>query len=172
MCVGHFYIINDEKAVRHITQSFKENSITSTSTINEEPEKNDRSYICFEDLYPLENEYSERIEIESIDKQLKKFFSLPQNTTVIMPFDLKPYLQKCIELYNKCPKPKYESLTNIQQINLGNIKLQRSDYILHPKTVKDICDKMGIEFKCQTIGVLLTELLDKFFNSARITFKK
>jgi len=31
---------------------------------------------------------------------------------------------------------------------------------------------MGIEFKCQTIGVLLTELLDKFFNSARITFKK
>jgi hypothetical protein len=49
--------------------------------------------------------------------------------------------------------------------------LQRSDYILHPRKVKDICDQMGIEFKCQTIGVLLTELLDNVFNSARITCK-
>jgi hypothetical protein len=31
--------------------------------------------------------------------------------------------------------------------------------------------KFGIELKNQTIGILLTELLDKLFNSARITFK-
>jgi len=59
--VGHFYIINDKDAVRHISQTFKENNAITTSILNETQNKTEYKYIEFDDLFKYNYEFNDDI---------------------------------------------------------------------------------------------------------------
>ncbi len=76
--VGHFYIINDKDAVRHISQTFKENNAITTSILNESQNKTEYKYIEFDDLFKYNYEFNDDIyndddltinEIEELERQ-------------------------------------------------------------------------------------------------------
>jgi 5-methylcytosine-specific restriction endonuclease McrA len=192
MCVGHFYLINDEKAVRHISQSFKDNTITTTTLIKEEEKEKSHNYIHWADIFQDESRMCpgrptfeptasvvKALPFDSIfskdgkEEEFEVLHKLPSNTIVLMPFDLTDYLKEYIRIFNIYPKPKFQSLACIQQITLKNhVILQSTDYLLSPDEVKEICTKTNIPYKNQTIGVLLTALLEKFYSSSRVSFTK
>jgi hypothetical protein len=199
--VGHFYIINDKDAVRHISQTFKENNSLTTSILNE-TESSNYKYIEFKDLFQYDYEFRnagalgnddiydddaltikeieelEREETQEIkrdyENEFKTIKELEKNIVIIYhQGNLNVELKKYIEIYGVCPKVKYESLSNVKQIILPNsIILTTTDGMIATTTVKDICLNQNLEFKNQSIGSLLSELLGKHFNTSRIKFTK
>ena len=172
--VGHFYIINDKDAVRHISQTFKENNAITTSLLNESQNKTEYKYIEFDDLFKYNYEFNDDIyddddltikEIEELERQetqelkrdyeneFKTLKELEKNNVIIYhQGNLNIELKKYIEIFGVCPKVKYESLSNVKQIILpNNIILTTTDGIIATGTVKDICQKQDLEFKNQSI---------------------
>ncbi len=131
-----------------------------------------------DDLTINEIEELERQETQELkrdyENEFKTLKELEKNDVIIYhQGNLNIELKKYIEIFGVCPKVKYESLSNVKQIILPyNIILTTTDGIISTTTVKDICQKQDLEFKNQSIGTLLTELLDKHFNIPRIKFSK
>ena len=73
------------------------------------------------------------------------------------------------------PKVKYSSLSIVSQITINENKKNiilvnpgnQTNQQMTPETTKEICDKTGIVFTNQSIGILLVDLQKQFFKPVR-----
>jgi hypothetical protein len=157
MFLNHFYLINDEDTVRHISQSFKENSVFHSNLQKNDDEEEDN--IQFYENLPID-----------------EVLNLPQNSTVIYEKpNVNDEFKNYVQLTNDAkPKLKYGNLSSIHSFTIPNkIVVSISGGFgdgLKWQTIQSICKENGIKFTNQSIGNLLLELKSKYFTEERKSF--
>ncbi len=156
MFFNHFYLINDEETVRHLSQCFKESCVIKMDM--EQNITKPKEIIFYKDL--------------SVEEALK----LPEGSVVIFEkFHLNEEYGQYIHLTNDVkPKLTYGTLTLIHKIITKNgVTLTISGCLgegMSWESIKSICEKNGLVFKNQSFGNLLLELKEKFEEVPRISF--
>jgi len=157
MAMGHFYIITDEKIVRHLSQSHKNGICFAVTDTNKEI-KEEESQLFF-------------------NLSLQECKNLPPNSINILEekhLDLDAYLYECIE-EKMLVDVKYRSISIPSQItlNLGKdhkVKIVVAESRLNHLTTQHaqiVCQKLGLPFKNQSIGTLLMEIQKQFYAPKR-----
>ena len=188
---GHFYIM--DKNLTNISQHFKENNVIVSSILKEEEEKKEVQYVNYRDIIKNVINDENAIEEEDVDGyfingkyypkfvrdykyEFETFSNLPNNTIVLFQQgNLNNELVEYVKLYNDCPDVKYESKSNCKSIKLKNgVTLSVTDCIVDNSYVMNICKKENINYKNQTIGTLLNDLMNKYFDtqSGRLRLSK
>ncbi len=156
MFFNHFYLINDEETVRHLSQCFKESSVIKMDM--EQKDTKPKEIIFYKDL--------------SVEEALE----LDEGSVVIFEkFHLNEEYRQYIDLTNDVkPKLTYGTLTSIHKIITKNgVTLSISGCLgegMSWESIKSICEKNGLVFKNQSFGNLLLELKQKFEEVPRISF--
>jgi hypothetical protein len=106
MAMGHFYLINDEKAVRHISQSFKDNNMITSSIIESDEKRKENVYILAEELFHQLWDGSD--EERNYEKEFELLNKLESNSIVLYRFSsLNNELKEYVKIYNDLPKMKF-----------------------------------------------------------------
>jgi len=157
MAMGHFYILTDEKVVRHLSQSYKEGN-------------------CSVRIEPTEAKPTEPLNVY-YDLTLDECLKLPPNSMNILEKEssnIEAMMKECLER-KIVPKVKYQCLSVMKeiQLDLGKKHTVRivigegRKYHLSTKNAKKVCDVIGFPFENQSIGTLLVQIENNYFKPAR-----
>jgi hypothetical protein len=148
---NHFYLINDKHTLKSIGSSLKyvKNVFLKSSLLDGEKEK------------PEEKEY---IELNNFDDALKL-----KNSNIILPEDnLEKYFIQYIKEKKEIPKVKIRDNEKIIKMELKDLTIMtRTNKNLSCEHVKKICEKASIPFSNQSIGALLSQIREKFYQPIR-----
>jgi hypothetical protein len=160
MFLNHFYLINDEKTVAHISQKFKQNTTFTTQLqIDKQADK------------PEDKQFYNELSV-------KECLKLPPNSVVLFKtFNLNEIYKEYVEITGDAkPKLKYGSITGIHEIDIPNgISLQVSKSYgdnIEWSVIHDICKANDILANNQSLGELIIQFKDKFFKTSRKQFTK
>ena len=159
MFLTHFYLINDQTTVSHITNKFKQNFHFTTTITTEKHEKEE------------DKQFYKEIEVPDCLKLN------PNSVVIFNTTNLNEQFKQYIELTGDAkPKLKYGSITGISEIHLPN-KISLVTSKCHGEgidfnDIHTICKENDIVPKNQSLGELLLQLKDKFFKSPRKLFTK
>ena len=162
MFLNHFYLIDDDSTVRHISQCFKESTSCSTSLQVKKDETDKKKDVKF---------YS--------NLTVKEGLQLSPNSTIIYDdcTNLNEHFKEYVTIANDAkPVLKYSSLSSISKFVSANgiifvISGCRAEGIQW-QLIKQICDNNNIEFNNQSFGNLLLQLKNKFNQKTRISFSE
>ena len=167
---GHFYLI--KSSITSITATFRDNNNLTNCNVSNDDEKENKNinYINYDDISQTEqnnDDEDQKRKQEKLKNIFEKIKQLEPNTVVLVKQgNINDLLKVYVSIYNKCPNVKYESKTNVKTICLNNnIKITTTETLLDNKIIQNICKKEELTFNNQSIGTLLIELMDKFYNS-------
>jgi hypothetical protein len=161
MFCSHFYLVSDEPTVRSISACFRENNTFHTDMKIDEGNKNEDKALEFYANLPVE-----------------ECLNLPKNSYVIFEkSNLNEEFVEYVRITNDAmPHIKYGNLTGIRSIQIpNNITLATSGCFgegLKWEDIRSICSKCDIHYRNQSLGNLLIQIKDKFYETTRVQFTK
>ena len=90
----------------------------------------------------------------------------PNTSVLVKQGNLNDMLKSYVKTFNSCPKVKYESKTNVKTIVIDKkqkIQITTTETIVSNKLIQNICENEEIEYKNQSLGTLLNDLVMKFY---------
>ena len=176
MFMNHFYIINDEATVRHLTQSAKEGLCISGFSVREEVETTPKVFnyyynLSLKEVMKLgEND----IVFYGCNEEADTRGPRKQYYEQIQPEILTDILKEYIRKTNDIPKIKMETRDRIKSLILKNgakLVLEASLMDRIPVTdLMDLCKKNSIPFTNQSFSTFILQLKNQFSNQKRISF--
>ena len=176
MFMNHFYIINDEATVRHLTQSAKEGLCISGFSVREEVETTPKVFnyhynLSLKEVLKLgEND----IVFYGCHEEADTRGPRQQYYEQIQPEILTDMLKEYVKKTNDIPKIKMETRDRIKSLTLRNgTKLVLEATLMDRIPVTDLmvlCEKNQILFTNQSFSTFILQLKDKFSNHKRMTF--
>ena len=169
MFMGHFYGINDTETILSLTRASQAGTITVSSLSNEkEVEKKKYNFM---NVLDLETNEDGKPSMETILK-------VEPNTIVIFDkTNLNDEFEEYFRLTNDIPQLKFSSITCVSEIYLKHKKIKlvvsasRTEGI-DWRDIQEICLQNNMEFKNQSFGSLILELMNSFYKTKRIPFSK
>lgn len=184
MLLNHFYLITGD-ALKSISEIEKNNNTYKTDiSIEDEKETENITFISANDFYneDEDNELDDEDDDEPILEckcfyEIEKILNLPSNSCVIFEeTNLNKVFNEIVKLTNDIPKVKFNSYSTISEIVLENKNklVINGSYSegLEWKTIYNICEKQNIPFTNQSLGTLLNQLKNKYYNNTRVRFTK
>ena len=174
MFMGHFYGISDTETILSITRASQSNSITTSnmSVVKDEEQKAKNTFVSACDLkFECDESNFNQCRMEAVLK-------VEPNTIVIFDqTNLNEEFDEYFRLTNDIPALKFSSITCVSEIYLKHKKIKlvvsasRTEGI-DWREIQEICLKQNIEFKNQSFGSLILELMNSFYRTKRIPFSK
>ena len=178
MIMNHFYIINDEETVRHITQCAKDGVCVSGFASHKEVEVTSKVY-----KYHWNLTLNEIIEYK-LDENDIVFFGanedvdergpINQYYSSIRPEILTDILKEYIQKTNDIPRVKMETRDRIKSLTLkSGVKLVLESTLMDRIPISDLmslCEKNGIVFTNQSFSTFVLQIKTKFSEHKRKPF--